>query len=104
MCRLGAVLVDYVYASAQLISKEDGSRKFLLNDRLSVRAIITDDNGGIQGIQSQLPFGEGLVATGQTEKHQFTSYERDNETLTDQAVNRQYSQTSGFIKCQRTQA
>jgi RHS repeat-associated protein len=38
-----------------------------------------------------LPFGEELVATGTTDKHRFTSYERDGETGTDYAVNRYYN-------------
>jgi RHS repeat-associated protein len=42
-----------------------------------------------------LPFGEELNATGTTDKHKFTSYERDSETGTDYAVNRQYAQNAG---------
>jgi RHS repeat-associated protein len=91
----GAVLVDYICGGGQMIAKEDGSRKFFLNDRLSVRATITDGNGGIQGVQSHLPFGELLALTGQIDKHQFTSYERDSETQLDYAVNRHYSQIAG---------
>jgi RHS repeat-associated protein len=91
----GAVLIDYVYAGSQMIAMEDGNRKFFLSDRLSVRAVITDGNGGIQGVQSHLPFGEDLTSTGQTEKHRLTSYERDNETPLDYAVNRAYSPGNG---------
>jgi RHS repeat-associated protein len=42
-----------------------------------------------------LPFGEELVATGTTDKHRFTSYERDSETGTDYAVNRTNSPSIG---------
>jgi RHS repeat-associated protein len=44
---------------------------------------------------ASLPFGEELAATGTTDKHRFTSYERDSETATDYAVNRQYNQSVG---------
>jgi RHS repeat-associated protein len=45
--------------------------------------------------QSHLPFGEAIGGSGQQDKHHFTNYERDGETGTDYAVNRQYSQTTG---------
>jgi RHS repeat-associated protein len=93
----GAMTNEYVSANGKMIAREGGSsgRIYFLNDRLSVRATITDGNGNIQGRQSHLPFGEELNATGTTDKHKFTSYERDNETGTDYAVNRQYGQGVG---------
>jgi len=42
-----------------------------------------------------LPFGEDFGESGTQEKHHFTSYERDGESTTDYAVNRQYSQSIG---------
>jgi RHS repeat-associated protein len=43
-----------------------------------------------------LPFGEdALTGSGQDDKHRFTSYERDNETASDYAVNRQYQMSTG---------
>jgi len=78
-----------------MIAREGGGKVFFLYDRLSARATITDGQGGIQGRQSHLPFGEELVATGTTDKHRFTSYERDSETGTDYAVNRGYSASIG---------
>jgi len=78
-----------------MIAREGGGKVFFLYDRLSARATITDGQGGIQGRQSHLPFGEELVATGTTDKHRFTSYERDSETATDYAVNRGYSPSVG---------
>ena len=87
----GAVITEYIFAGGRMIAREGGGRVFFLRDRLSVRAMITDGQGGIQGRQSHLPFGEELVVTGTTDKHRFTSYERDTETATDYAVNRQYS-------------
>ena len=91
----GAVIVDYIFAGGRMIAREQSGRVFFLYDRLSARATITDGQGGIQGRQSHLPFGEELNATGTTDKHKFTSYERDSETGTDYAVNRQHSQSIG---------
>ncbi len=92
----GAMLNEYIYAKGRMIAREGGSgRVFFLYDRLSARATITDGQGNIQGRQSHLPFGEELNATGTTDKHRFTSYERDSETGTDYAVNRQYAQGVG---------
>ena len=91
----GAVITEYIFAGGRMIAREGGGRVFFLYDRLSARATITDGQGGIQGRQSHLPFGEELNATGTTDKHRFTSYERDSETGTDYAVNRQYAQGVG---------
>jgi RHS repeat-associated protein len=93
----GAMLVEYIYARNRMIAREGGSsgRLFFLYDRLSVRATITDGNGNIQGRQSHLPFGEELVGSGTTDKHKFTSYERDGESGADYAVNRHYSTAVG---------
>jgi RHS repeat-associated protein len=91
----GAVITEYIFAGSRMIARESGGRVFFLYDRLSVRATITDGQGNIQGRQSHLPFGEELVGTGTTDKHRFTSYERDSETGTDYAVNRQYAQGIG---------
>jgi RHS repeat-associated protein len=91
----GAVITEYIFAGGRMIAREGGGRTFFLYDRLSVRATITDGQGNIQGRQSHLPFGEELVGTGTTDKHRFTSYERDSETGTDYAVNRQHAQSVG---------
>jgi RHS repeat-associated protein len=91
----GAVITEYIFAGGRMIAREGGGRVFFLYDRLSARATITDGQGNIQGRQSHLPFGEELNATGTTDKHRFTSYERDSETGTDYAVNRQYAQGVG---------
>jgi RHS repeat-associated protein len=91
----GAMLNEYIFAGGRMIAREGSGRIFFLYDRLSVRATITDGQGNITGRQSHLPFGEELVATGTTDKHRFTSYERDSETGTDYAVNRQYALSVG---------
>lgn len=68
--------------------------RYFLSDRLSVRMIL-DTSGNVMGRQAHLPFGEDFGETGIQAKHHFTSYERDGESGTDYAVNRQYSQTIG---------
>jgi RHS repeat-associated protein len=92
----GAVITDYIYFGNRMIAREQNSnRHFFLYDQLSARATITDGQGGIAGRQAHLPFGEELNATGTTDKHRFTSYERDSETGLDYAVNRQYESNVG---------
>jgi RHS repeat-associated protein len=54
-----------------------------------------DSSGSVLGRQAHLPFGEDFAEGGTQEKHHFTSYERDGESGTDYAVNRQYSQGVG---------
>jgi RHS repeat-associated protein len=89
----GAVLIDYVYSGSRLIAKvASGSTQYFLSDRLSVRLSL-DSNGNVVGRQGHLPFGEDFGESGLQEKHHFTSYERDGESATDYAINRQYSQT-----------
>jgi RHS repeat-associated protein len=60
---------------------------------------VTDNSGNVLGRQAHLPFGEDFGESGTQEKHHFTSYERDVESGSDYAVNRQYSQSTGrFIR------
>src|SRR2546423_13469072 len=84
----GAVQTEYVYAGNKLIAKESGTRQYLLSDRLSVRLML-DTSGNVLGRQATLPFGEDFSESGTQEKHHFTSYERDSESGSDYAVNRQ---------------
>jgi RHS repeat-associated protein len=67
---------------------------YYLADRLSNR-MITDTNGAFKGTQDHLPFGEEGGTSGTSEKHRFTNYERDGESGTDYAVNRQYAMGAG---------
>ncbi|MEK6288224.1 MAG: RHS repeat-associated core domain-containing protein [Acidobacteriota bacterium] len=91
----GAVLVDYVYSGGRMIAKvASGTTQYFLSDRLSTRLVL-DASGNVIGRQAHLPFGEDFAESGTQEKHHFTSYERDSETVSDYAVNRQYSQTTG---------
>jgi RHS repeat-associated protein len=91
----GALLVSYLYAGSRLLAKQEGgATRYLLSDRLSVR-VVTDGTGAVVGTQSHLPFGEAFTFNGETDKHQFTTYERDAETNLDYGVNRYYSLTTG---------
>ena len=91
----GALLVDYVYSGSRMISKvAAGSTNYFLSDWLSVR-LTMDTGGSVVGRQAHLPFGEDFAESGTQEKHHLTSYERDSESSSDYAVNRQYSQSVG---------
>lgn len=90
----GAVQVQYYYADGRLYEKGGSSTQVLLSDRLSVRLALSDV-GVVAGRQSHLPFGEDFAESGTQQKQHFTSYERDSETGTDYAVNRQYNQNIG---------
>jgi RHS repeat-associated protein len=68
--------------------------KYYLADRLSTR-MTTSSTGSVLGTQGHLPFGEEAGTFGGVEKHQFTNYERDDESGTDYGVNRQYSHETG---------
>jgi RHS repeat-associated protein len=69
--------------------------KYYHTDRLSTR-MITDSNGSVIGTEDVLPFGEEAgTSSGVSEKHRFTNYERDSETSTDYALNRQYPSSLG---------
>ena len=91
----GAVLIDYVYSGIRMIAKvASGTTSYFLNDRLSARLTL-NTSGGVVGRQAHLAFGEDFGESGTQEKHHFTSYERDGESGTDYAVNRQYSERVG---------
>ena len=99
--------IDYIYAGSKLVSSlsythschYDGAAiicttatttRYYLSDRLSTRLVL-DASGNVIGRQGHLPFGEDFAESGSQEKHHFTSYERDLESGTDYAGNRQYS-------------
>jgi RHS repeat-associated protein len=78
-----------------MIAKVDsGATQYFLSDRLSTR-LVMDTAGNAIGRQATLPFGEDFAESGTQEKHHFTSYERDGESLTDYAVTRQYASIVG---------
>ena len=86
----GAVIAEYTDSEPQ----GAGGVKYYLADRLSTK-MMTNSTGGVLGTQDHLPFGEEAGAFGEVEKRQFTNYERDDETETDYAINRQYSHKTG---------
>jgi RHS repeat-associated protein len=91
----GSVNVEYVYSGSRMVASiASGVTRYYLADRLSAR-VTMDTAGNIVGRQAHLPFGEELNASGTTDKHRFTSYERDTESGLDYAVNRSYSAATG---------
>jgi RHS repeat-associated protein len=91
----GAVLVDYIFSADRMLARlAGGSASFFLSDRLSIRAAVSH-LGSVIGRQAHLPFGEDFAETGTQDKHHFTNYERDSESGTDYATNRQYDFAHG---------
>jgi RHS repeat-associated protein len=86
----GALISEYVHAGSRMVARDQGGvLRYFHQDRLSTR-MITDGSGNVVGTQDHLPFGEDAGVVGESEKHRFTTYERDTESGTDQAVHRQY--------------
>jgi RHS repeat-associated protein len=78
-----------------MISKvASGTTQYILSDRLSARLVL-NTTGSVLGRQAHLAFGEDFAESGTQETHHFTSYDRDGESTTDYAVNRQYSPNVG---------
>lgn len=91
----GALISEYIYAGSRMVARDlGGVLRYFHRDRLSTR-LITDSSGNVVGTEDHLPFGEDAGLTGESEKHRFTSYERDAESATDYAVNRQYAMNIG---------
>jgi RHS repeat-associated protein len=80
---------EYVYAGSRMIARDaSGTLSYYHKDRLSTR-MVTSGSGSVVGTQSHYPFGEDAGTTGtETDKHRFTTYERDSESSLDYAVNR----------------
>ncbi len=99
---LRSAKVDYLYLGSRKVANYEWSHtpshtytpKYLLSDRLSMRLTL-DISGNVLGRQGHLPFGEDFAGSGTQQKQHFTGYERDAETGTDYAVNRQYHQAVG---------
>jgi RHS repeat-associated protein len=91
----GAVLTEYVYAGGRMLAQEtSGKVTYYHQDRLSVR-LLTDTAGKVVAQMSHEPFGEKLLEREEVNKWRFTTYERDAETGSDYAVNRQYAMNIG---------
>lgn len=92
----GALISENVHAGSRMIARDQsGVLRYYHQDRLSTR-LITDSNGSVVGTEDHFPFGEDTgTGSGENEKHRFTNYERDSESGTDQAINRQHHNASG---------
>ena len=91
----GALISDYIYSGSRMVARDQsGVLKYYHQDGLSAR-LITNAIGTVVGTEDHLPFGEEAGFTGETEKHRFTSYERDSESHTDYAINRQHQYVNG---------
>jgi len=78
----------------RLYKKTGATTQAFLSSIFSMRLTLSSI-GAVAGRQSHLPFGEDFAESGAQQKQHFTSYERDSETATDYAVNRQYNQGVG---------
>jgi RHS repeat-associated protein len=91
----GGVIYNYVYSGSRLVARMgSGVINWFASDRLSNRLVL-DASGNVVGRQGHLPFGEDFGESGTQEKHHFTTYDRDSESGTDYAMNRQYPQSVG---------
>jgi RHS repeat-associated protein len=96
----GGFTTYYVWEGSKVIAESSnapagtGGTRFYHPDRLSNR-MITDGSGVVKGAMDNLPFGEDGGVIGESEKHRFTTYERDSETSSDYAINRQHSNSTG---------
>ena len=102
----GGQATYYIWEESEIIaeygsgSTEPAGARYHHPDPLSMR-VKTDAIGAVKGTQSHLPYGEDGPAsiTGEAESRRFTSYDRDSETSTDYAINRQYSHsTARFLR------
>jgi hypothetical protein len=85
----GALISEYIHAGSRMVARDQsGALRYYHQDRLSTR-LITDSSGAVTGTEDHFPFGEDTgTGTGETEKHRFTTYERDSESGSDYAINR----------------
>ena len=103
----GAASTYYVWEAGRVIAEygtaapSNNGVRYYHPDRLSTRAV-TDTSGNVIGTEDTLPFGEdpgspttGTSGAGVTDPYRFTNYNRDSESGTDYAVNRQYSNSLG---------
>jgi len=91
----GSLISEYIYGGSRMVARDQsGTVRYYHQDRLSTR-LITDASGTVMGTEDHLPFGEEAGTTGETEKHRFTNYERDSESGTDHAINRQHQFANG---------
>jgi RHS repeat-associated protein len=95
----GQVIAEYSNAPASAVA----SVMYYYRDQLSTR-LVTDSNATVLGTEDTLPYGDdpgppltGTGGAGQTDPFRFTNYQRDSESGTDYAVNRQDSNALGRL-------
>jgi hypothetical protein len=87
----GAVLTDHVYSGSSMITKvASGNTQYFLRERLSTRLVL-DSSGNLSGRMATLHFGEQFGERGSVDEHHLSTYQCDDESATDYAINRQYS-------------
>lgn len=100
---VGGVVTHYVWEGDHQViaeyergggSSQATGTRYYHQDRLSTR-VITDGAGAVVGTTDHLPFGEERGGSGEREKRKFTTYERDDGTGLDYAMNRFYSSQQG---------
>ena len=98
----GALISEYIYAGSRMVARDQGGTlRYYHQDRLSTR-LITDSSGTVMGTEDHMPFGEEAGVIAESEKHRFTNYERDSESNTDYAINRQHQYANGkFMQADR---
>jgi RHS repeat-associated protein len=90
----GKMVAEY----STIVETNDPKTSYLTTDHLGSPRINTDKNGIVTARHDYQPFGEEIqrASYGSDEvRKQFTSYERDEETELDYAINRQYSSCLG---------
>ena len=96
----GVLISEYIYAGSRMVARDQSSvLRYYHQDRLSTR-VLTDGTGTVIGTEDHFPFGEDTgTSTGESEKHRFTTYERDAESNTNYAISRQHQPANGrFIQ------
>jgi RHS repeat-associated protein len=93
---VGSPTREYIYSGSALIAIHEGSSlKYQMADHLSAR-VVTDGNGNVLEQRAHFSYGElwyakdGAGNNITPDRWQFTSYERDAESLNDYAIFRSY--------------
>ena len=85
----GTLANEYVYLGNQLIaSRLSGTLYYHGFDHQSIRVDL-DSSGNVVGQRGHYPFGEDWYSSAMTNRH-FTSFERDSESVNDNALHRSY--------------
>jgi RHS repeat-associated protein len=83
---VGSPTREYIYTGSRLLATiQSGTTTYHHQDHLSVR-VNTNASGTKIGEQGHFSFGESWYSVSTTTKWQFTSYERDSESVLDYAM------------------